>query len=94
MVMAREYRIRGRVQGVGYRWHVLREAGRLGLAGWARNEGDGSVRVYAAGEPDALARLRLALERGPGLAHVDAVTEAPAALPANGHAPASFIITG
>jgi len=93
MVEAREFQVFGRVQGVGYRWHVMREAGRVGVTGWARNEGDGSVRVYAVGEAAALDRLHFALTQGPDLAWVERVMETPAALPAGGEPPERFIIT-
>lgn len=58
-------RIRGRVQGVGFRWFVREEARRLGLSGWVTNLESGEVEVAAGGEPSSLARLRRALEVGP-----------------------------
>lgn len=61
----RQYRVVGRVQGVGFRWFVRETARALGLAGWVRNESDGSVAVMAAGAPDTLAALEAALEAGP-----------------------------
>ena len=67
------FRVRGVVQGVGFRWFVMREARRLGLAGWVTNLGDGSVEVVAAGAAAALSELERALARGPSGAHVDAV---------------------
>jgi acylphosphatase len=57
--------VRGRVQGVGFRYHVVREARRLGLAGWVANEHDGSVRTVAEGPMAALDRLEELLRTGP-----------------------------
>lgn len=55
--------VRGRVQGVGFRWWTRARALELGLAGWARNTPDGRVEVVAEGEEEACARL-LGLLRG------------------------------
>jgi acylphosphatase len=57
--------VRGRVQGVGFRYHVVREARRLGLVGWVANEHDGSVRAVAEGTSAALDRLEELLRTGP-----------------------------
>jgi acylphosphatase len=57
--------VRGRVQGVGFRYHVVREARRLGLGGWVANEHDGSVRAIAEGTSAALDRLEELLRTGP-----------------------------
>jgi acylphosphatase len=65
--------VSGRVQGVGYRWFVVREASRLGLAGTVRNEADGRVTVAAEGERAALEALLAALHRGPPAARVEDV---------------------
>lgn len=65
--------IRGRVQGVGYRFFVLRLANALGLDGWVSNEADGSVRVRAEGRPDALDALLDGLRVGPSGSRVDDV---------------------
>ena len=46
---ARRFLVRGRVQGVGFRWFVEREAQMLGIAGWVRNNADGAVEVFAQG---------------------------------------------
>ena len=73
-------RIRGRVQGVGFRWFVREEARRLGLAGWVTNLASGEVEVAAGGEGSSLARLRRALEVGPtgaGVTEVSDVAEDP-----------------
>ena len=70
--------MRGRVQGVGFRWFVEREAHILGVAGWVRNNPDGSVEVLAMGTRDQLAGLRSRLRQGPRAARVDDVEEAQA----------------
>jgi acylphosphatase len=68
-----EASVRGRVQGVGYRYFVIREASRLGLTGWVSNEHDGSVRLVAEGDRGALDRLETALHDGPYGAIVEEV---------------------
>ncbi|MBX9702156.1 MAG: acylphosphatase [Acetobacteraceae bacterium] len=72
---ARRLRIEGRVQGVGYRDWLIREAQRLGLAGWVRNRRDGSVEALLAGEEPVLQVLLSACRRGPPLARVDRIEE-------------------
>jgi acylphosphatase len=62
--------VRGRVQGVGFRWFVTREAERLGLSGWVANVADGSVRVVAEGERTDLDHLAERLSVGPAGARV------------------------
>lgn len=68
-----EARVLGRVQGVGYRFFVLRLADELDLRGWVANEPDGSVRVVAEGPRPALEVLRDRLEVGPPAARVERV---------------------
>jgi acylphosphatase len=65
--------IRGRVQGVGFRWFVVERARRLGLAGWVKNRADGNVEVAAAGDPAALELLEAAVAAGPAAAEVQQV---------------------
>jgi acylphosphatase len=77
---ARRYLVRGRVQGVGYRYFVERIAGELGLAGYARNLDDGSVEVYAVGSPNGIAELSGHLRKGPRWADVRGVEEQEAAV--------------
>jgi acylphosphatase len=72
---ARRFVVRGRVQGVGFRWFVEREAHMLGIAGWVRNNSDGSVEVFAIGTRDQLTGLRGRLRNGPRAARVDDVEE-------------------
>ena len=66
--------VRGRVQGVGFRYFVLRQAMDLGLTGWVANEPDGSVRCVAEGDRSSLETLLESLELGPAGAIVDRVS--------------------
>jgi acylphosphatase len=67
--------VQGRVQGVGFRWFVHREASELELRGWVRNTEEGDVEVVAAGEAADLDELRASLHRGPRGSRVDRVIE-------------------
>ena len=89
--LARRYIVRGRVQGVGFRWFVEREAHILGIAGWVRNNYDGSVEVLAQGTRDQLSGLHSRLREGPRAARVDHV-EVSDAVPTAGLS--SFSIQG
>ena len=73
--MVLHFLVRGRVQGVGFRWFVHREASELELKGWVRNTEDGDVEVVAAGDPEGLAELRTSLQKGPRGSRVDKVIE-------------------
>jgi acylphosphatase len=68
--------VSGRVQGVGFRYFVLREAMDLGLDGWVANAPDGSVRCVAEGSREHLERLLERLNEGPASAIVDLVSAA------------------
>lgn len=70
--------VSGRVQGVGFRAFLIREANALGLDGWARNRSDGSVEALAAGSEAAIAAFLAAARRGPSAARVDGLREEPA----------------
>jgi acylphosphatase len=70
---ARRFVVRGRVQGVGFRWFVEREAHILKVAGWVRNNPDSTVEVLAQGTREQLAGLHSRLREGPRAARVDAV---------------------
>lgn len=71
--LTRHLRITGRVQGVGYRWHMTDEARRLGLTGWVRNRRDDSVEAVACGPVDAVQALVDWAQSGPVGARVDGV---------------------
>src|SRR5579872_5868452 len=73
MAEAVHLRIEGRVQGVGYRAWLEREATRAGLGGWVRNRADGSVEAVLIGDADTIDRVATACARGPRLAAVSAV---------------------
>ena len=79
------FHVHGRVQGVGFRWFVVMEAQSLDLAGWVRNEPDGTVAGMAAGDLSRLEAFRERLAQGPTRARVSAldwrVEDAPQSLP-------------
>ena len=70
---ARRFLVRGRVQGVGFRWFVERQAHILGIAGWVRNNADGAVEVFAQGTREQINNLHGQLMQGPRAARVDTV---------------------
>lgn len=76
--LTRRYLVRGRVQGVGFRFFVEREARLLGVTGWVRNVPDGTVEVLASGTHDQHVQLRGRLYQGPRGARVDDVAESDA----------------
>ena len=69
----RRYTVTGRVQGVGFRWFVEHAAVQLGVAGWVRNRGDGSVEVLASGTREQLHKLYGELLKGPRASRVEKV---------------------
>jgi acylphosphatase len=73
--MVLHFLVKGRVQGVGFRWFVHREASELELCGWVRNTEDGDVEVVASGTAEDLSELRASLKRGPRGSRVDHVLE-------------------
>lgn len=75
MKMVLHFLVKGRVQGVGFRWFVQREASELELRGWVRNTEDGDVEVVAAGDVADLAELRASLRNGPRGSRVDNLIE-------------------
>lgn len=64
-------RVRGVVQGVGYRASLRREARRLGLQGWVRNRADGSVEAHVQGSHAQVSALLAWAGRGPPAARVE-----------------------
>ncbi len=70
---ARRFMVRGRVQGVGFRWFVMREAAALGLDGWVRNLPDGTVEVRVQGAIGSMDTLADRLQAGPPSSRVEGV---------------------
>jgi acylphosphatase len=66
-------RVRGRVQGVGFRYSAIQEARRFGITGWVRNDAGGDVEVWAEGPPEKLAAFSRWLQKGPPYARVETV---------------------
>jgi len=66
--------VRGQVQGVGFRWFVVREAAQLGLVGWVANAPDGTVLLEAEGEMRALDRFVALVRQGSPGAQVEGVS--------------------
>lgn len=76
--VTRHLTIRGRVQGVGYRYHCTQQATRLGLSGWVRNRRDGTVEALVHGPADAVQALIDWAHQGPAGARVEGVDVRPA----------------
>ena len=70
MSAARRWLVRGRVQGVGFRYFTQREAAALEVTGWVRNLADGRVEVFGQGNPAKLDELQGRLWQGPRWAEV------------------------
>ena len=80
-MIAKRVLIGGRVQGVGFRAWMVREAQSLGVWGWVRNRPDGSVEAVVHGETDAVEELLRRCRRGPMLAGVRTIDESAAEPP-------------
>ncbi|GGH36618.1 acylphosphatase [Microbacterium album] len=63
--------VRGRVQGVGYRFGASAAAAECGVSGWVRNTSDGSVEAEVEGEPAAVDAMLAWMSQGPATARVD-----------------------
>jgi acylphosphatase len=81
---ARRYIVKGRVQGVGYRYFAKNAAEKLGVTGYARNLDDGTVEVVAVGPESAIEDLLGALQRGPRLSEVRTIEHEPAPIEHHG----------
>ena len=71
--MAKQLRISGLVQGVGFRYSMAEEARRFGVTGWVRNRSDGTVEAVVDGAPDAVGAMLAWARRGPPSAKVSDV---------------------
>ena len=69
----RQLIVRGKVQGVGFRWFVRETARRVDLAGWVQNKPDGSVEIAVEGDDESVEILERAVHRGPPGARVEGV---------------------
>jgi acylphosphatase len=73
MLVARRVKIRGRVQGVGYRDAAVQAAFEFEVHGWVRNREDGGVEAHVQGEAEAVERFVAWCRRGPPLARVQEI---------------------
>jgi len=91
MLRAKHYLVRGRVQGVGYRYFAVSAAEQLGVNGFVRNLHNGEVEIHAEADEISLASFKQELERGPRMGRVTEVVESE--VPVSGLY-ASFLIRG
>ncbi len=73
MLVARRFVLKGRVQGVGFRYFAEHAARHEGIHGWVTNRDDGAVEVYAEGDRDAVWRFEARLRQGPPASRIDDV---------------------
>jgi acylphosphatase len=66
-------KVKGRVQGVGFRWYAMQNANQFGLTGYVKNLSDGSVEIRVEGEKELIERFKSVMEKGPGFSSVDEV---------------------
>jgi acylphosphatase len=74
-MIARRFIVRGRVQGVGFRYFAIRAARHAGVAGTVRNLPDGTVEAVAQGSETAISEFFEQLQRGPDFSNVSQVDE-------------------
>ena len=75
MTTARRFIVKGRVQGVGFRYFAVRAARQAGVCGSVRNLADGTVEAIAEGPVESIKEFRAVLEHGPSYGHVEQVVE-------------------
>jgi len=73
MLVGRRFIVKGRVQGVGFRFFAEEAAHVEGLSGWVENRGDGAVEIFAEGDRDAVDRFERKVRRGPPAARIDRI---------------------
>lgn len=73
MRIARRFLVRGRVQGVGFRYFVHDVARLSGVTGYVRNLPDGRVEALVEGDVEAVTRVERAVRSGPGGARIEDV---------------------
>lgn len=78
--IAKKFTVKGRVQGVGFRYFADRVASELGISGYVKNLWDGNVEVYAIGEIVAVEELKRQLAEGPRSARVTGIEETDASV--------------
>ena len=71
----KHFLVKGRVQGVGFRWFAHRVAAEIGLYGWVKNTDSGHVELIASGDTEQIAKLAFELRRGSPGSRVDVVVE-------------------
>lgn len=74
-MVSRLFIVTGRVQGVGFRFFTLQEAGKIGVKGYVRNRSEGSVEVVAVGTQAQIDVLKTCLQKGPFYSSVQSVIE-------------------
>ena len=67
-------KITGKVQGVGFRYFVLRQAQKLGINGWVSNKPNGDVEALAQGEKADLEQFIAKVKEGPSFSRVEDVS--------------------
>jgi acylphosphatase len=73
MRIVRQFLLRGRVQGVGFRYFTREAARREGVTGWVRNTADGGVEALVEGDGEAVERVERRIRQGPPGARVESV---------------------
>ena len=67
-------KITGKVQGVGFRYFVLRQAQELGITGWVSNKSNGDVEALAQGDKEDLDQFIAKVKQGPSFSRVEDVS--------------------